>query len=202
MADVLKVSPINNMIKELSRPFTAESIKTKIQVLNNSGAIVVSYIDSRNVSERLNTVCPDRWSDDNLILTAGSNNQIYGVECTIIIDNVSRTDVGTISSKVSEVSDPDSRMGGLKILYSDAFKRAGVKWGIGSFLYTLPTTFIPNRYLDGEGNKRRLTDETKSQLQTKYNIWLRTTGISRFGEPLDHGYVEDSQGDIEISEEN
>jgi hypothetical protein len=203
-----KPTDIRDIITELRRPFTSESVKVKIQALNNGGAIVVRYIDSRNVAERLNVVCPGAWDDEYNVLLA-KDNQIYGVEATIGIMDLSdpnhavvkRSDVGTITTRKDTIHDPDPRMGGLKILYSDAFKRAGVKWGIGAFLYTLPTEFAPNRVLDGEGNKRRLTDSVRETMRLKYEKWLLDKGNDLFGEPLDHGDMEDSQGDIEVDEE-
>ena len=195
--------PIKEIIKELSRPFPVESVHTKIQALNKGGAVVVSYIDARNVAERLNFVCPDQWDDRYRIITV--DNKLYGVECAIAIGSLSRCDVGTVAVKgqgFQGPSDPDYRMGGIKILWSDAFKRAAVKWGVGAFLYTLPSTFIPNAHLEGDGKLRKIPDETKENLKRKYAKWLKDHGESQFGEALSHGDLDDSQGDIEVSEED
>jgi hypothetical protein len=131
------------VLRELRRPFPAESVKFKIQTSSSKGALVVAYIDARHVAERLNVVCPLAWSDEYREVRNG--DAIVGVECTISIrttlygPEIRRSDVG--------VGDLSSPMGGVKILYSDAFKRAGVKLGIGAFLYTLPSSNLKPEHL-------------------------------------------------------
>lgn len=187
------------VLRELRRPFPAESVKFKIQTSGPKGALVVAYIDARHVAERLNVVCPLAWSDEYIPIHQGDT--IVGVECTISIKDTpygpgfKRSDVG--------VGNINSDMGGIKILYSDAFKRAGVKLGIGAFLYTLPSSFLKPEHLwypsnDTGKKKARLTNESSANLIKKYAKWVKDTGEKHFGPIMDHGDVMESQGDIEV----
>jgi hypothetical protein len=71
--------------------------------------------------ERLDEVVEGQWTD---FYSIGING---GVECRLTVCGVTRSDVGTADDNEKE-----------KSAYSDAFKRAAVKFGIGRFLYDLP----------------------------------------------------------------
>jgi hypothetical protein len=195
------------ILTQLRRPFPAESVKFKIQTSSNRGALVVAYIDARHVAERLNVVCPMLWSDKYREIY--NEGKIVGVECSITIrtnmygPELVRTDVG--------VGDLSSPMGGIKILYSDAFKRAGVKLGIGAFLYTLPSSNLKPEHLWYPGGqpddakspmwkKARLTFDSEKNLIKKYAKWVKDTGEEHFGPIMEHGDVMESQGDIEVED--
>lgn len=203
----------SKVIQELRRPFTRHAVNFKIQTVGNKSALVVCYIDSRHVSDRLNVVVPGHWSDEYEEIWTPTGN-LAGVRATIYIHGengrLSRSDVGTIQKKLDKnIANPnegqyfplpDPGMGGMKILYSDAFKRAGVKFGIFASGYTVPQMFVPKaqlrdgKYLDDDG-------EAIQELRHKYQKWLETDKVKNtFGEPLDHGDIELSQGDVEIAE--
>lgn len=95
-------------------------------------AACVAYVDARDVMDLLDSVVgPGGWSDTYIPLDPSCKN----VQCTISlkIENewVTKQDVGTASDM-----DPE------KGAYSDAFKRAAVKWGIGRFLYDLDIEWV------------------------------------------------------------
>ena len=54
------------------------------------------------------------------------------VECTLTVCGVSKTDVGTSGESADAA----------KAAYSDALKRAAVKFGIGRYLYALPKQWV------------------------------------------------------------
>lgn len=110
-------------IMELRKPFRADQIKWKIQTQPKDASklegwgVVVSYLDARDVAERLDVATDGNWTDDyNLFGKA--------LECSLTVNGVARKDVGEADSA--------------KELYSDAFKRAAVKFGVGAFLYRMP----------------------------------------------------------------
>lgn len=82
----------------------------------------ITYITARAVMDRLDTVVgPANWADDY-------RETPLGVVCTLSIrcgpEWVSKSDIGTESGFAAE-----------KGSYTDALKRAAVKWGIGRYLY-------------------------------------------------------------------
>ena len=85
---------------------------------------------------------PDGWQTGYRVLDAASG----AIECTLTIAGISKSDVGY-----------PNRSGGeepLKAAYSDATKRAAVQWGIGRWLYALPSRWSAldehGRPVDGE----------------------------------------------------
>lgn len=166
----------------LRRPFTRNAVKFKVQAAWDGGALIVAYIDARLVIERLNTVIPD-WSDADAYKPIGQKH----MSCRLTVGGVSREDVGE---------------GQGKALYSDAFKRAAVKFGVGVSLYAIPKIILNDK--DGHLSRKRrggkdvveITDSGLARCRDIYGKWLEGPGRA-FGEPLDHGDVEDAAGDLD-----
>lgn len=168
-------------INECRRPFPAEVVLSRVQVTTATSALVVYYIDARHVSERLNHLIPGKWSDTYAPITLGDQN---GIQCTLFAD------VNGDTARVCDIGTKQANddMGGLKAMYSDAFKRAAVKFGIGVSLYAQPTTWVPEskgstQYLkkNKAGKPAYLTSEAEEALNAKYKKWLEDEGIEKFG---------------------
>lgn len=117
----------------LLAPFPADMVGWKAQATtkDNSRAMAVAYIDARCVMDRLDEVVgPENWSDSYNVLgdQTGSFGKEVVVECRLTVLGVTKCDVG-----VGEDG---------KSAYSDAFKRAGVKCGIGRYLYSLDKQWV------------------------------------------------------------
>lgn len=120
---------ISNEIRSLlEKPFS--EVGWKIQATNSAKdkGLIVAYIDARDVASRLDETGLE-WSDSYSVHVMAD---AWVVECRLTVGGVTRTDVGT--------GDGDEAA---KSAYSDAFKRAGVKFGIGRYLYEIPTTWVP-----------------------------------------------------------
>ena len=90
----------------------------------------VAYIDARDVMDILDKVVgADNWQDDYKLID-GKLLAGIGIR-TGNNDWVWKWDTGTESNMEAE-----------KGQMSDAFKRAGVKWGIGRFLYDMDIQYI------------------------------------------------------------
>lgn len=142
---------------ELMQPLPAEVVKQRVGSTTarrgddkryppGTKGQVLHYIDARNAMDRLDEVAgPDCWQDAYTVLFGqkgvDSHITIAGpVECRLTVTGVSsegailaitHTDVGYPNS--------DSSPEPLKDAYSDALKRAAVKFGLGRFLYDLPS---------------------------------------------------------------
>ncbi len=107
----------------LAAPFAPDEVRTR----NQSGRDL-QYVTARTVMNRLDEVLgPADWWDDHQLLTDGS------VMCRLSIrlpdgEIVTKTDVGGMS-ETRDASDAE------KSGFSDAFKRAAVKFGVGRYLY-------------------------------------------------------------------
>lgn len=183
-ASTFPVDSFRDAAIHLRRPFTAEAVKWKVQAeFGEDKALIVPYIDARLAIERLNLVCPHLWQDEYEGLAGGK-----ALLCRLTIDGITRLDVGS------------GYQG--KGLYSDAFKRAAVKFGIGVSLYALPQIIfsINDGLLKKQGKKDSLvlTDSGLARCASGYRAWLKD---SKFGEALDHGDVEGAYGDVEAETE-
>jgi hypothetical protein len=189
MSDGCPVETYKDAAPLLRRPFTPAAVKFKVQATwpkgNPTGGLIVAYIDARLVVERLNMVCPDLWSDE---YAQGAG----GLLCALTVDGLTRSDIG--SDYVG------------KGLYSDALKRAAVKFGVGVSLYAIPKMML-NKGADmketNAGGKQSLalTEAGERKCRKLYADWLKEQGTKAFGEPLDHGDVEDAAGDHEAGNE-
>lgn len=179
----LPVLTLADAIPHLRRPFAVNAVKFKVQAAWNGGALIVAYIDARLVIDRLNLVCPADWSDAGGYSPLGAKHMV----CALTVFGVTRQDVG---------------QGEGKGLYSDAFKRAAVKFGIGVSLYAIPKIVLndQDRHLKRERKGGRdqvtLTDAGEKRCREIYAAWLAGAG-QVFGPALEHGDVEGAVGDVE-----
>ena len=127
----------------LAAPFEPREVKFKPQMVKNNRCLAMAYIDARLIQDRLDDVLGvENWEDGYKILADGS------VMCRLrlkIGDRwITKTDVGS----PSEQPDLGDR---LKAAFSDALKRAAVKFGIGRYLYRLPAAWV-----DYDGVKKQI----------------------------------------------
>lgn len=175
------------LIDQLRQPFTPESVRFKVQSRFGDAALIVAYIDARLVSERLNAICPADWWDEY---------ENDGAICHLTVFGVTRTDRGVKSQTEGE-----------KGIYSDSFKRAAVKFGVGVSLYSIPKIILKTQGDGGTNLKTKdgkitgITDRGLTICRTRYRDWLNDTGAKAFGPALDHGDTEESVGDIAPEDE-
>jgi hypothetical protein len=137
---------LNDIAKRLAEPFPDASIGMKPQSVKGNRALVVFYCDARDVMDRLDAVIGiGSWQDDYELLPDGS--VICRLKICVEDRWITKTDVGS----PSEQPDGGDR---LKAAFSDALKRAAVKYGIGRYLYSMP-----NLWADYDPVKRCFTDE-------------------------------------------
>ncbi|HTP03258.1 MAG TPA: Rad52/Rad22 family DNA repair protein [Anaerolineales bacterium] len=113
------------MLSALRTPFSAGKLSFKVQTKpsEKGNALVVAYLDARDVMDRLDEVAGPDWSDRYERLEGGK-----GLICYLTVCGITRADVG----------DDNNENEPAKSAFSDAFKRAAVKFGVGRFLYDLP----------------------------------------------------------------
>lgn len=109
----------SDILTLLSAPFPVDKLSWRVGQKNKdkTKAMMLVYIDSRDVQDRLDEVCGMNWKDDY--------KEVQGrLVCNLQVGNTMRTDG-------AGDTDFEGEKGGL----SDAFKRAAVKFGIGRYLY-------------------------------------------------------------------
>lgn len=183
------VDSFKDAAPHLRRPFDLYAVQfralegTKGERLN-----CAAYVTARTVTDRLNLVCPGLWSDHYELVPGG-------MRCDLTVDGLTRSDVGWSAGTANAMA--------LKTLYSDAFKRAAVKFGVGVSLYALPhlVLYVDKKHAwakalpekDKWGNQKfryGITPSGMSELRARYERWLAVQ--MSFGEALAHGHVEGS----------
>ncbi len=129
-----KLAFLEDMRKALAREFDPNEVKLKAGVVRGNRALAFSYVDARVIEERLDDVFGvDCWQDSYEVLPNGS--VVCSLSAFICGRYVCKSDVGSQSDQ----SDEGDRM---KAAFSDALKRAAVKFGIGRYLYSLPQMWL------------------------------------------------------------
>jgi hypothetical protein len=118
----------------LAAPFESTEIKFKPQTVSGNRALAVPFVDARVIQDRLDDVLGVMgWQDSYECLPDGS------VVCRLKIrlgdEWIVKEDVGGQSEQPDE---GDRR----KAAFSDALKRAAVKFGIGRYLYRQKPTWV------------------------------------------------------------
>ena len=115
------------------RLLRADEIECRISSINEKGLSLLLYKTARTDANLLDeTVGGENWENDFKIVDGVLYGGI-GIFDEIKNDMVWKWDAGTESNTEAE-----------KGRASDAFKRAGFKWGIGRELYTSPFIWISN----------------------------------------------------------
>jgi hypothetical protein len=122
-------SDVKAITTALAAPFEVSEVKFKPQVVKNNRALALAYVDARVIQDRLDEVLGvEGWQDEYQLLPDGS------VMCKLTLKLgdqwITKMDVGS----PSEQPDSGDR---LKAAFSDALKRAAVKYGVGRYLYRL-----------------------------------------------------------------
>ena len=135
--------------RRLSEPFAAADVEWRVTKLRNqnSEGLVVPFIDSRAIQNRLDDVVgpffwrtrfipwhqyvpkPGKYEDPNEVQKAPVSSQLCGLS---IYDAERKEWVEKVDG--AENTDIEAIKGGI----SDSFKRASVLWGIGRYLYEIP----------------------------------------------------------------
>lgn len=118
--------------EQLSKPFPPGDVEWRAGATNQdkTQAMALAYITSRAVMNRLDEVVgPDNWQDE--YKAAPSGGVMCGISIRVNGEWVTKWDVG-------ENTDFEAIKGG----FSDAFKRAAVKWGIGRYLYSVDAVWV------------------------------------------------------------
>jgi hypothetical protein len=118
----------------LSASFDPSEVKFKPAVVSGNRALALPFVDARTIQDRLDDVLGVAgWQDEYDILPDGS------VVCKLRLrlgdEWITKMDVGAPSEQPDE---GDRR----KAAFSDALKRAAVKFGVGRFLYSLPAQWV------------------------------------------------------------
>lgn len=204
------------------RPFAAGAIgfraMTKVAFNGQpyAGAQIAAFLNAQSVVQRLNAVAPGRWRQEFQLvppeLIPANTKKTY-LACRLIVTlpvEDGGPDVEAVYADLGEMD--NSSLAGLKALYSDARKRAGVLAGIGAYLYTaLAPVVLPIGPATGQVQAIRrqgksdllvLSPQTEQWLRQGYQARMNTDAVRRdLGEILAHGEPQTGMGQGEAAEQ-
>jgi hypothetical protein len=118
-----------------AEPFNPADVDFRVQgkASESTGkAQVVAYVDARTVQDRLDAVVgPGAWTFDFTPLMVDAKGSVLSAKGVLTVHGISKSDIGDGSA--IETS---------KGTVSDALKRAAVQWGIGRYLYAVPSAWV------------------------------------------------------------
>jgi hypothetical protein len=139
------------LLKKLAEPFPASSIQWRAgQVTRDKKrAQALPYAEPREYEDRLNALAPGDWS---VSFRPWGNNRII---CELTIHGVTRSSTGESERNPEGIKGTAAE--------AQAFKRACSKFGLGRYLYDLPSSWVAYN----EQNKRLLeTPQLSAPTQT------------------------------------
>jgi hypothetical protein len=151
------VEKLNEVLGELRKPFHPSHITWKPGAVAKSGdkALALAYGDLRAYQNRLDEVCGANWSVSYTPWT-GPGSGADGVPriiCHLTIFGVTRSSTGE--------ADGDSERNEIAgtVAEAQAFKRACAMFGLGRYLYTLPSVWA-----EYDKERRQFTEPAKAKL--------------------------------------
>jgi hypothetical protein len=170
-----KAPDTRELLRRLAEPFPAEAVSWRIGPTSTKDpdkpkGKALAYIDSRDVQQRLDAVLGADWQDEYQCMSDGS----YCCRIGVKIDGEWRWRSDGAVMLVSDKANEDAKEMAQKGSYSDAFKRAAVKWGIGRHLYQVDAPWVP---IEKRGNSYVLPEASERALRTWLAKWMQAHGF-------------------------
>lgn len=149
-----------SIFEKLSAPFPVSAISWRVGSTNGdkTKGMALAYIDARDAQDRLNEVVgPFNWQ---------SRHEVSGdkrVTCHVGIRNPENGEWVWKSDGAGE-TDYEGEKGS----YSDSFKRACVKWGIGRYLYDVDSPWVA---IEQKGKTFVIPPASNKLLNEKLAAW-------------------------------
>lgn len=127
----------------LAKPFSIRELSWRVgSVAKNTGrGQALPYIDARMVQDRLDDVLGiDAWHDSYIeVLSSGS---IISVRCRLSVRLGDCWITKEDAAQLDNIQDASRAEIAIKGAYSDALKRAAVKFGVGRYLYSFDAPWV------------------------------------------------------------
>src|SRR5512143_104804 len=154
----------DDLFERLAAPFPAEAISWRVGTTNIDRAtgkpregqeargLALAYLDARDVADRLDAICgPAGWQCRYSHVGPTTVCDI-GIWSAVMQDWLWKADGAGATDVEAE-----------KGMLSDAFKRSAVRWGIGRYLYGLPSPWVAlepqgRSWIIAKGEYKKLED--------------------------------------------
>jgi len=138
---------LHEVLDELRKPFHPSQVVWKPGAVKGDRALALAYADLRAYMNRLDEVCGSDWS---VAYEPWGQDRII---CRLTVMGVTRSSTGETTNEAER-----SEIGGT-VAEAQAFKRASAMFGLGRYLYNLPTGWA-----DYDPATKKLTEKAKGKL--------------------------------------
>lgn len=147
---------MNELLERLSQPFPPEAVTWKPGNTTKDGSkcMAMAYGDLRAYMERLDELCGLDWS---VRYVPWQQERII---CELTINGVTRSSTGEYGTQ-----DEKNNIEGT-VAEAQAFKRACAMFGLGRYLYDLPSVWVA---FDAQAKK--ISKEGQAELDNRYKAW-------------------------------
>jgi len=145
---------MDELQKQLSVPFAPGAITWKPGATKENKCMALAYADLRAYQDRLDELCGMEW---------GVEYQPWGdgrIIARLTIGGVTRASTGEMNSQ------EESAGNGGTVAEAQAFKRAAAMFGLGRYLYELPSLWV-----EYDAQKKRITEAGQAELDSRYKAW-------------------------------
>lgn len=178
---------MNYLLDELSKPFHPSRITWRPGALTGrkDKALALAYADLRAYQNRLDETCGMDWS---VSYTPWGDRII----CHLTINGITRSSTGEpdSDSERSEIAGTTAE--------AQAFKRACAMFGLGRYLYHLPSVWV-----DYDAPNQRFTEKAKVRLQGLIAQHYQRFLDGQPSSPLDTaalGFADEAPEDVQVAE--
>ena len=144
----------DNFLQRLAAPFAPSAIIWKPGATSGQKCMALPYADLRAYQDRLDAVCGVEWAVE--YLPWGDHRVI----ARVTIAGITRASTGEMTAQ------EESAGNGGTVAEAQAFKRSCAMFGLGRYLYDLPSPWVA---FDAE--KKRITADGLAELNTRYKAW-------------------------------
>lgn len=145
---------MHELLIKLSEPFEPKHITWKPGATKDNKCMALAYGDLRAYQDRLDEVCGLEWSCKYVPWGDGR------IICELTIAGVTRASTGE-----ADAQDEKNNVAG-SVTEAMAFKRACAAFGLGRYLYSMPSPWV-----DYDAQRKRITDGGLAELENRYKAW-------------------------------
>lgn len=149
---------MNEILQKLSEPFAPEYVSWKPGQAKGDKCMVMAFADLRAYQRRLDEVCGLDWS---IQYEPWGNDRIIA---KLTIAGSTRCSTGEHNAQ-----DEKNNMAGT-VAEAQAMKRAAAMFGLGRYLYELPSAWV-----DFDATAKRISKAGQADLDRRYRDWYNRT---------------------------
>ena len=156
-----------DIMAKLSLPFAPDDVSWLPGRTTKDGSKVqaMAYADYRAYMNRLDEVCGPNW----MIHFSPWGERII---CELTVDGITRSSTGEPDSNSER-----NEIGGT-VAEAQAMKRACAMFGLGRYLYNLPSVWV-----EYDAQRKQITDKARAELEQRYRTWYAKASQTRTDAP-------------------